>query len=155
MPRPIVIEGIDEIKHHVGADLGVTDWLTISQKRVDAFADATGDRQWIHVDVERARRESPWKGTIAHGYLTISLAPMLMTQLIEVRGATKVINSGIEKMRLSTPVPTGSRVRMSATLTSARDLPRSGVRVGLALRFEVEGEPRPACVATAILVYLP
>jgi len=129
--------------------------VTITQQRIDAFADATGDHQWIHVDVERAKRESPWKATIAHGYLTVSLAPVLMSQLVEVRGPSTTINSGIEKMRLSTPVVAGSRVRMSATIKGARDLPNGGVRVSIGVRFEVEGEKKPACLATLNLVYLP
>jgi acyl dehydratase len=152
---PVVVEGLAAIKDWVGKDLGYTDWVTITQERIDAFAEATGDHQWIHVDVERAQRESPWKGTIAHGYLTISLAPALMEQLVEVRGPSTTVNSGIEKMRLSTPVAAGARVRMSASIKGARDLPTGGVRVSIGVRFEVEGKTKPACLATVNLVYLP
>jgi acyl dehydratase len=150
-----VIPSLAALKDWVGRPLGVSDWLTVTQERVDAFAEATGDRQWIHCDVERARRESPWKGTIAHGYLTLSLAPALMSQLVEIRGYKTAINTGIDRMRLRAPIPTGSRVRMGAELKSARDLPGGGARVSVAVRFEVEGETRPACTASLNLVYLP
>lgn len=150
------IPGIEAIAEYVGKPLGATEWITITQEQVNAFAEATGDRQWIHVDVERARRESPWKQTIAHGYLTLSLAPVLIQELFDVDGVTKVINTGIERMRLSAPIPTGSRVRMSAEIKDARKLPQGGgVRVSIGLRFEVEGIAKPACLATVNFVYMP
>ncbi len=149
----IVIPSVAEIADFVGTKLGPTDWLTVTQARIDAFADATDDHQWIHCDVERARRESPWKQTVAPGDLTLSLAPALLGGLIQVAGGPRAVNTGIEKMRLSTPVPAGSRVRMSAELKDARDLPTGGVRVVFALRFEVEGHAKPACIANVIYVY--
>ena len=155
MPERTVIPSLAALKEHAGKPLGVSDWVEIGQEQVDAFARATGDHQWIHTDVERASRESPWGGTIAHGYLTLSLAPALMAQLVEVRGYSAMINTGIEKLRLRAPVPTGSRVRMSAEVTSARDMPGGGVRVAIGVRFEVEGEAKPACVGTLVLAYLP
>ncbi len=155
MRVPTVISGLAAVKAHVGKPLGLTDWITISQEQVDAFAEATGDRQWIHVDVERARRESPWKSTVAHGFLTLSLAPVLMDQLVEIRGYRAAVNTGIDKLRLRAPIRTGSRVRMAAELQSARSLPGGGVRVSVAVRFEVEGESRAACVARLNLAYLP
>ena len=150
-----VIPSLRAVKDFVGRPLGVTDWMTITQEQVDAFAAATGDRQWIHVDVERARRESPWKSTVAHGYFTMSLAPVLMEQLVEVRGHSMAVNTGVDKLRLRAPIRTGARVRMAAEIQSARDLPGGGVRVGVTVRFEVEGEARPACVARVNLAYLP
>jgi acyl dehydratase len=156
MKPPTIIPSLDAIGDYVGKPLGVTEWMTITQERVNAFAEATGDHQWIHVDPERAARESPWKTTIAHGYLTLSLAPVLIQQLFEVRGVSTVINTGIEKMRLSSPIPTGSRLRMSCEIKNVRSLPQGGgVRVSLSLRFEVEGVSKPACLATVNLVYMP
>ena len=155
MSPPTIIPSLDAIGDFVGKPLGVTEWITITQARVDAFAEATGDNQWIHIDVERAERESPWKSTIAHGYLTLSLAPVLIAELLEVRDVKTVINTGIERMRLSSPIPTGSRLRMAAEIKNARSLPQGGgVRVGLGLRFEVEGVAKPACIATVNLVYM-
>ena len=151
----LVIPDPAAIAKHVGTKLGTSDWTTVTQERIDAFADATGDRQWIHCDVERARRESPWKQTIAHGYLTLSLAPALLRELVEVENCSAVVNTGIEKMRLSAPVPAGARVRMGAELRDARELPRGGVRAAFSLRFEVEGSAKPACIANVIYVYFP
>ncbi len=152
MPKT-VIPSLGAVKDHVGKHLGFTDWVVIDQDRIDTFARATGDHQWVHVDVERARRESPWKSTIAHGYLTISLAPVLLAELLELVGWKTAINTGIEKMRLSAPVPAGSRLRMGAEIKSARDVPGGGVRVTFALRFEVEGASKPACLANVNYVY--
>jgi acyl dehydratase len=103
MGGPTVIRGLAEVKDYVGVELGVSGWIQITQERIDAFANATDDHQWIHSDVERARRESPWKETIAHGYLTLSLAPALLRQILTVEGSTTAVNTGIEKMRLSSP----------------------------------------------------
>lgn len=155
MPQPTVIPSIGEIKSFVGQTLGTSEWIAISQERIDTFANATGDHQWIHCDVERARVESPFRTTIAHGYLTISLAPALLSELVRVNECGTAINTGIEKMRLSTPVLSGSRVRMSATLKDARDVPRGGVRATFGVRFEVEGEKKPACIANVVYVYFP
>lgn len=149
----IVIPSVAAIAEFVGTKLGPTDWLPVTQARIDAFADATDDHQWIHCDVERAQRESPWKQTVAHGYLTLSLAPALLAKLVQVEGCRAAVNTGIEKMRLSTPVPAGTRIRMSAELKDARELPTEGVRVVFVLRFEVEGHAKPACVANVIYVY--
>jgi len=153
MGAPTVIPGLAAITDYVGVELGTTDWIAITQERIDAFADATGDRQWIHTDVERARRESPWKETVAHGYLTLSLAPPLLRQILTIEGSTTAVNSGIEKMRLSSPVLAGSRIRLSAMIEHARELPRGGVRVVIRLNFEVEGSSKPACTANVIYVY--
>jgi acyl dehydratase len=155
MGRPTVIPALAAIADYVGVELGPTDWVPITQERIDAFANATGDDQWIHTDVERARRESPWKETVAHGYLTLSLAPALLPKILCIEGWQTAINSGIEKMRLSSPVLAGSRVRLSAQIKHTRNLPRSGVRVVIHLEFDVEGSAKPACIADVIYVYYP
>ena len=155
MSNPTIIPSVSEIKNFVGREFGTSNWITVSQGRIDTFAKATGDHQWIHCDVERAQRDSPFKTTIAHGYLTVSLAPALLGELVIVDDCGTVINTGIEKLRLSTPVLSGSRVRMSATLTNARDMPHGGVRVTFAIHFEVEGASKPACHGNVIYVYFP
>jgi len=105
MSKPTVVEDVVAIHALVGHELGPSDWIEVTQERIDAFAHATGDDQWIHTDPERAQRESPWKTTIAHGYLTLALAPVLMRQILDVRGFGTVINTGMDKMRLSSAVP--------------------------------------------------
>ena len=127
----------------------------LAKARIDAFAEVTGDHQWIHCDPERAARDSPWKSTIAHGYLTLALVPKLLSEILSIEGGSQVVNSGIEKLRFQSPVPSGSRVRLRAQLDGARPLPGGGVRVTLALRMEVEGQDKPACVAETLtrLVY--
>jgi acyl dehydratase len=155
MPNPTIIPGVSAIKDFVGRDLGTSDWVTVSQQRIDDFAKATGDHQWIHCDVERAERDSPFKSTIAHGYLTVSLVPALLSELIVVDDCGTVINTGVEKLRLAAPVLSGSRVRLSATMTHARDMPQRGVRVTFAIHLEVEGASKPACHGNVIYVYFP
>jgi len=155
MAPPAVIPGLDAIADWVGFDFGKSDWFPVTQERIDAFAEATGDRQWIHTDVERARRESPWKETVAHGYLTLALAPALLPQVLCIQGSTAVINSGIERMRLSSPVLAGSRVRLAAKIKHARPLPGGGVRVVFHLTIEIEGSSKPACTADAVFLYFP
>lgn len=154
MGKPTVIPGLAAVKDYVGVELPVSDWIPITQERIDAFANATDDHQWIHTDVARARSESPWKETIAHGYLTLSLAPALLRQILTVEGATTAVNTGIEKMRLSSPVLAGSRVRLSAMIKHARDLPRGGTRVVIHVNLEVEGSSKPACTADVVYLYL-
>jgi acyl dehydratase len=155
MTGPTVIPDIPSIKDFVGTPLGTSDWTTIGQERIDTFANATGDRQWIHCDVERARRESPFKETIAHGYLTLSLAPVLLAEVVVVNNCGTVINTGLEKLRLSAPVLAGSRVRLSAKLTGTRDLPGGAVRATFRIRIEVEGSAKPACHGYVTYVYYP
>jgi len=154
MGGPTVIPSLAAVKDYVGVELPVSDWIPITQERIDAFANATDDHQWIHTDIARARRESPWKETIAHGYLTLSLAPALLRQILTVEGSTTAVNTGIEKMRLSSPVLAGSRVRLSAMIKHARDLPRGGIRVVIHVKLEVEGSSKPACTADVIYLYL-
>lgn len=155
MASPIRIAGVSAIKDLVGAPLGPSDWITVSQERIDAFAAATGDCQWIHVDVERARRESPFEQTIAHGYLTLSLIPVILPSLLEVEKCSQVVNYGIDKLRLREPVPAGSRLRLGARIKNVRNLPTGAARVTFSLRFEAEGGSRPVCIGDVIYVYYP
>ena len=150
-----MIPSVAAIADLVDCNLGTTDWIEISQEQIAAFATATGDHQWIHCDVERAQRESPFKSTIAHGYLTVALVPVLLPKLLVVDDCRTVINTGIEKLRLSIPVLAGSRVRMSATVKDARKVPGGGVRANISIRFEVEGSEKPACHGVVTYIYLP
>jgi acyl dehydratase len=144
----ITVNGIDEIKALAGTDLGTTDWVEITQQQVDQFAEATGDHQWIHVDPERAK-DGPFKTTIAHGYLTLSLLVPLYNQLLRIEGVSMGINYGLDKVRFPSPVPVGSRVRLSGRVVSVEDVP-GGVQTKMAFTIEVEGSDKPACVAEAI-----
>jgi len=155
MEGPLVVPAVSALKEHLGRRLGPSAWTLVDQKRIDAFAEATGDRQWIHVDPARAARESPFGSTVAHGYLTLALAPVLLPDLLEVEGASMVVNYGLDRMRLPGPVPAGARVRLAGEIKGVRDLPNGAARVVLGLQFEVEGRPRPACTADAIYVYFP
>ena len=141
--------GIADMKEKVGTHLGYSDWLTVTQQQVDLFADATGDHQWIHVDPERAKKESPFGGPIAHGYLTLSLAPVLLSQVYSVSGTSMGLNYGLNRVRFPTPVPVGSRLRLGATLQAIEEIP-GGAQVVVAMTFEVEGQEKPACVAEAV-----
>ena len=144
---------LDELRDAAGRHLGWTDWLEITQDRVDRFADATGDHQWIHVDVERAQAESPFGGPIAHGFLTLSLSNLFLPQLIEVPGASAGINYGTGKVRFPSPVPVGSRVRGSAEITAVDDI-AGGLQTTIAITIEVEGQDKPACVIESISRWL-
>jgi len=152
---PIVIPNVAALVDLVGRELGTTDWIEVSQEQIDAFAAATGDRQWIHCDVERAERESPFKSTIAHGYLTVALIPALLPRLLQIDDCGTIINTGVEKLRLSTPVLSGSRIRMSASIKDARKIPRGGIRAAISVRFEVEDSEKPACHGDVTYVYFP
>jgi acyl dehydratase len=136
----------------VGTDLGTTDWLTVDQARIDAFATATGDEQWLHVDPLRAAT-GPFGGTIAHGYLTLSLLAAFMTDLIEVGETAMAINYGLDRVRFIQPVRSGSRVRASGSITSAESA-SLGVRLGARMTVEIEGEEKPALVADAITLWI-
>ena len=143
------VQGIEGVQGLVGEHLGYSDWVTITQEQVDQFADATGDHQWIHVDPERAKKESPFGGPIAHGYLTLSLLPMLMPQIVEITGFRMGVNYGTEKVRFPSPVPVGSRVRAGATLDSATPFD-GGVQMVVTVTVEVEGASKPSMVATTL-----
>ena len=146
-----MIDGVEAIRALAGEELGTSSWLTITQEQVDQFAAATGDHQWIHVDPERAK-SGPFGGTIAHGYLSISLVPALLREIVDVQGVAMALNYGINKLRFPSPVPVGSRVRMSARLAEVEEV-TGGVQVVLAVAIEVEGQPKPACVAEVVYRY--
>ena len=143
-----VIHGLDELKSKVGQELGVSDWLEVTQEAVDAFADATGDHQWIHVDPERAK-ETPFGGTIAHGLYTLSLGPRFSYAMFEISGVAFGINYGYDKVRFPAPLPVGSKVRMRASLSKAEDVP-GGVQFTVTQTFEREGGDKPVCVAESL-----
>ncbi len=148
----IVFETPDGILDAVGRDLGTTDWVTITQDRINMFADATGDHQWIHVDTERAKN-SPFGGTIAHGFLTVSLVANFFPQLLSVEKTSMGINYGCNKVRFPAPVPSGSRVRAKGEIVSAEEV-KGGVQVAVKVAIEVEGNDRPACVLESIARFL-
>ena len=146
-----VFDGVDAVRAAVGQHLGYSDWLEITQEQVNLFADATGDHQWIHVDVERAKA-GPFGGPIAHGYLTLSLGPALLPQIMGVSGVTMGVNYGTNKVRFPSPVPVGAKVRLGATLAGVEDV-AGGAQITVALVFEVEGAPKPACAAEVVYRY--
>jgi acyl dehydratase len=146
-----IINGIDGLKALVGEHLGYSDYLTITQDQVNKFADATGDHQWIHVDVERAKA-GPFGGPIAHGYLTLSLGPMFAPQIFNVTGISMGVNYGCGKVRFPSPVPVGSRLRMGAKLLGVEDV-AGGAQVTMEFTYEVEGATKPSCVAEVIFRY--
>jgi acyl dehydratase len=143
-----VINGLDELKSKVGEELGVSDWVEVTQAAIDAFADATGDHQWIHVDPERAK-DTPFGGTIAHGLYTLSLGPQLSYSLFEVQGVAFGLNYGYNKVRYPAPLPVGSKVRMRAALTAADEIP-GGLQMTITQTFEREGGDKPVCVAESV-----
>jgi len=146
-----IVNGIDGLKDKVGDHLGYSDWTEVTQAQVNQFADATGDHQWIHVDPERAK-SGPFGGPIAHGYLTLSLAPMLLNSVLRVDGIAMGVNYGLNKLRFPSPVPVGSKLRVGATLAEVEDI-AGGAQVTLDLVFEVEGKDKPSCVAQAVFRY--
>ena len=155
MASPLIIPDVASLPEFEGRDLGATEWQSIAQTQIDAFAEATGDHQWIHVDRERAKRESPFGTTIAHGYLTLALAPALLPELVVVENCSQIVNYGIEKLRLREPVLAGSRVRLAASIKGVRRVPGGAMRLSLAVRFDVEGAKRPAGSGELIFIYFP
>ncbi len=147
------IDGLDELRDAVGRDLGTSRWIEITQDRVDTFAEATGDHQWIHVDVERATRESPFGGPIAHGYLTLALTNQMLPEVVEVRGISSGVNYGVNKVRFPTPVPVGGRVRGHVRLESAEEV-TGGVQTTMVITVELEGAAKPACIVEALSRWL-
>ena len=145
----MIVPNTTDLLELVGADLGVTDWTEVTQTQVNVFADATGDHQWIHVDVERATREigSP----IAHGYLTLSLLPLLFASAMKVENTRMGVNYGLNKVRFITPVPVGSRVRAHLKLLASDPSPGDGVQQTWEVTVELEGAPKPACVAESLV----
>jgi acyl dehydratase len=145
----IEIERPADLLAYVGKEIGISDWFTVDQGTIDKFADATGDHQWIHVDVERAKREMPGGRTIAHGYLTLSLVPRLSQTIYRVNHRSRGLNYGSNRVRFTAPVPAGSRIRMRQKI-KAVDKIAGGVRITSENTVEVEGESRPALVAETI-----
>ena len=143
----------DELRASAGTDLGHTGWIEITQDRVQLFADATGDQQWIHVDVDRANAESPFGAPIAHGYLTLSISNLFLPELLDVAAASSGVNYGTGKVRFPSPVKVGSRVRGSAVITAVEDLGAS-VQTTITITVEVEGQDKPACVIESISRWL-
>ncbi|MDO8301320.1 MaoC family dehydratase [Lacisediminimonas sp.] len=137
------------LRELVGQEVAVSDWVDITQERVQQFADATGDHQWIHLDVERCKRESPYGGTIAHGYLTLSLLPMLMQSAVRLGDVKMAVNYGLNKVRFPAPVPVGSRLRARIVLMSVEDI-AGGAQVTWQVSVEREGSDKPVCVAESI-----
>jgi acyl dehydratase len=146
----LTVEFPKDLKQHVGTVLGPSEWVTVDQAMIDKFADATGDHQWIHVDVERARRDMPGGKTIAHGYLTLSIVPRLAATLLRVQKRRHGINYGSNKVRFISPVPAGSRIRLRQRLVNVEDVANNGVRVTSEMTVEVDGQERPALVAETI-----
>jgi acyl dehydratase len=144
----LTITGIDELKGKVGEELGVSSWHEVTQDDIDAFADVTGDHQWIHVDPEKAA-QTPFGGTIAHGLYTLSLGPKFTYELFAVEGFAFALNYGFGKVRFPAPLPTGSKVRMRATLANVEDV-AGGVQVSVTQTFEREGGDKPVCVAESL-----
>jgi len=146
------VSGLGEMKALEGEHLGYSSWIEIAQDRVDAFADATGDHQWIHVDPERAAKESPFGGPIAHGYLTLSLVPALYHEVIDVQNLKMVVNYGLNKVRFPAPVPVGKRVRLGMEVASVEDV-QGGIQCIFKTTMEIDGGEKPAMVAEVVFRY--
>ncbi|MEV6504546.1 MaoC family dehydratase [Streptomyces sp. NPDC051642] len=144
----ITVNGLDELKKLSGSDLGTSEWIEVTQERINTFADATGDHQWIHVDPEKAAA-GPFGAPIAHGYLTLSLFIPLFTELLDVEGVSTKVNYGLNKVRFPAPVNVGSRIRLVATLASVEDVP-GGVQVAVDGTIEIDGGPKPAAVLQSL-----
>jgi acyl dehydratase len=148
-----IFDGFDEIRSAVGTEIGVSEWIEITQERIDKFAEATCDEQWIHVDQERAKNELPGGRTIAHGLLSLSLAPMFIRSVMGLKGLKNTLNYGADRIRYLSPVPAGSRLRGRTAIAEAEDVPPDGLRVSYRLVIEIEGGQRPACVAELIALH--
>lgn len=149
---PTVFDRPAALLDAVGTDLGATDWIEITQERIDLFAEATGDHQWIHVDPEKAK-DGPFGATIAHGYLTLAITNLFLPQLIDVRNTSMGVNYGVDKVRFPSPVPVGSRIRGTATVTGVTAID-GGVQAVITIVVEVEGGSKPACIVESISRFL-
>jgi acyl dehydratase len=147
MAGPLTVQKPQDLATHIGQDLGPSEWMTVDQGMIDKFAEATGDHQWIHVDVERAKREMPGGKTIAHGYLTLSLVPRLAQTLVKVTEVSRGVNYGSNKVRFTNVVPAGSRIRLHQKIVKVEPVENNGVRVTSEVKMEIEGQERPALVA--------
>lgn len=150
--QAIVIDKLDELKNYVGKEVATTDWIPLTQERIQRFADATEDHQWIHVDRERAKRESPYGSTIAHGFLTLSLLSQFMMQATKVQGIRMAINYGLNRVRFPSAVPAGSKIRARFTLQALKELPE-GVETVWSAVVEREGADKPSCAAEWLIRY--
>ncbi|MGI6242542.1 MAG: MaoC family dehydratase [Prevotella sp.] len=148
----LIINSFEEFATYVGKSLGISDWLEVDQERINNFADATLDHQWIHVDVERAKKESSYKNTIAHGYLTLSLLPHMWNEIIQVNNLKMMVNYGMDKMRFGLPVITGSRIRLNAKLNKIEDL-RGTCKAYIGFTIDIEGQRKPALKGEAQFLY--
>ena len=146
-------DGIDEVRAAAGRHLGYSSWLDVDQERVNRFAEATGDHQWIHVDVERATAESPFGGPIAHGYLTLALTNLFLPEVVEVRNISLGVNRGTGRIRFPAPVPVGSRLRGGVELVSVDDI-AGGIDTTMLITVEREGSDKPVCVVESLSRYL-
>jgi len=144
----LTLTGVEEIRAHAGQELGVSDWRLVTQEDIDRFAEVTGDDQWIHVDVERAK-DSPFGGTIAHGYFTLSLAPRFSYDTYDFQGFAFGVNYGLNRVRFPAPMPVGQKVRMRSKLLSVEDVP-GGIQLTTEMSFEREGGEKPVCVAESL-----
>ena len=147
-----IVKSFEEMKSLVGQELGVSKWIEVSQAMIDKFADATGDHQWIHVDVARAKTDMPDGKTIAHGYLTLSLVPRIIHDIYKVEGVHHGLNYGSNRVRFTAPVPSGSRVRGRYVLNEVEDVKNNGLRVTGQTTIEIEGQDRPACIVEGIAI---
>jgi acyl dehydratase len=148
-----IFSDFDEIKAAVGSEIGVSDWTEVTQDRISRFAEATCDEQWIHVDEQRAKKEMPGGKTIAHGLLSLALAPLFIRSVIGLKGLRSTLNYGADRIRYLAPVPAGSRLRGRITVVRAEDVPPDGLRVNYQLVIEIEGGTKPACVAELIALH--
>ena len=148
----VIINSYDEFEAHLGEELGVSDYLTLTQEQINLFADATLDHQWIHTDAERAEKESPFGGTIAHGYLTLSVAPHLWEQIVDIRNIKMMINYGIENLRFGQPVKAGDAVRLRASVADLANL-RGITKAQIKVKLEIKDQKKPAYTATLVFLY--
>ena len=150
---PVILDTPDSLKQYLGKEIGVSEWLTITQERIAQFAEATEDRQWIHLDRERAERESPYRTTIAHGFLTLSLISRFMKDVIQVRcGIGMAVNYGLNRVRFPSPVRAGSKIRARITLLNVKEVP-GAYETTFSVTVESEGSEKPCCVAESIVRY--
>jgi acyl dehydratase len=148
----LVVETPQDLREHIGRELGPSAWLTVEQSMIDKFAEATGDHQWIHVDVERAKREMPDGKTIAHGYLTLSLVPRMAATLVRVTKRSRGLNYGSNKIRFTNTVPAGARIRLRQRIANVEEVRGDAVRITSEMTVEIEGQERPALVAEIMAV---
>ncbi|ACL59508.1 MaoC family dehydratase [Methylobacterium nodulans] len=146
-------DGPEALTAALGEEIGVGDWITVDQPMIDRFAEATGDHQWIHVDPERAARDSPYGATVAHGYLTLSLVPLFIAGVRRLEGLRLSLNYGLDRVRFPAPVLVGSRLRGRVRVAAANPVPPRGLRVTYGVTVEIDGQERPACLADAVVLH--